>query len=68
MNARPSRSILLEADKTCALSKESGIKGPGFELPLKEALHPSDLKVPKVQSATKVPKIVVSLRSIFGKK
>jgi hypothetical protein len=37
-------------------------------LPLKGALPTSDLKVTKVQSATKVTKIVVSLRSIGGKK
>ena len=34
----------------------------------KRALQPSNLKVTKVQSAAKVPKIVVSLRSIVNKK
>jgi len=50
------------------MNKESWHRGPSFGLPLKGALQSSDLKVTKVQSATKVPKIEVSLRSIVGKK
>jgi hypothetical protein len=37
-------------------------------LPLKWALQLSDLKMTKVKSETKVPKVVKSLRSIVGKK